>query len=479
VGREIRDAGQIVQALALLSFVRLDEGPAPLRAALRAFDTHGDLVLDASRLMGLDGLALTALYGEILDVLGDSVPLAHALIALKVNASYVDDQLRAQPADSIAREIRHAASEGVLPLIAGSPHGLQLVAEFGADGAEALRSTGPDAADLVYQDYADEELRRSAVRAMADHGAPALAVLAKYADDGDFREILRKYGPEVLPPVIQADFGPELLAHLEAKSNRSKMETLALGIAYVSRESGQGTIRTIREEGLDRVRSPAAADGVAYYELLPLYDILHLGNTVRRGYTPTRGELTWAALDGAFVVMDALSLVAMQPQGAAASELARAELKAAAREATETLGQAVVRQVSGTARREVGRQGADFAEESVEHATRSWLVRGAGGLFEVMRRFPEAVDRLSMTDLARVGRPLSERAGIHLTTWQPLRFVRDGQVVGLPIPARVGLRRIGLESGQAGVGWVALHKMEEHLASRRPGESPFPRSDAL
>jgi len=39
--------------------------------------------------------------------------------------------------------------------------------------------------------------------------------------------------------------------------------------------------------------------------------------------------MTWALVDGCFVVADALSLAAVQPEGVVAAEAARSEIKAA------------------------------------------------------------------------------------------------------------------------------------------------------
>ena len=64
----------------------------------------------------------------------------------------------------------------------------------------------------------------------------------------------------------------------------------------------------------------------------PLYDVLHLGNVLSRGHSPTSGEMTWAVVDDCFVIADVLSLAAIQPEGAVAAVAVRSEVKAAARE---------------------------------------------------------------------------------------------------------------------------------------------------
>src|SRR5207249_6526003 len=263
----------------------------------------------------------------------------------------------------------------------GSPNALRLVVEFGDRGGRALARAGPDAADVVFEDYSDPMLRHQAVEALAEHGTMALAMLAKYAADPDFREILRTYGPPVIPPIAQTDAGPEVLAVLRAKPQRSFPESLALGISFLSGESGQGTIRTIKADGLERVAALNATD-LEFYQFLPLYDLLHLGTVLSRGQAPTSGEMTWALVDGCFVVADVLSLSALQPEGAVASEVARSEVKAATRETAQALGRGLAEEGTEAAGRAVSRH---LAEEGVEVATerlsRWWAVRAAGGTY--------------------------------------------------------------------------------------------------
>src|SRR5262249_61817812 len=76
---------------------------------------------------------------------------------------------------------------------------------------------------------------------------------------------------------------------------------------------------------------------VQFYQFLPLYDVIHLGNVLRRGYAPTSGEMAWALIDGCFVVADVLSLAAVQPEGAVAAEAIRSEVKGAVRQGAKAL----------------------------------------------------------------------------------------------------------------------------------------------
>jgi hypothetical protein len=466
--RWANDPAALADALVILDFVSLDHGAADLRAALRTLDDHGALALEAFRLQGLEGFALVGLYGPVLDALGDALPLDQALILLRVNAATVDELLDSHEPETVAAHLRHVAAAGLVEAVGGSPNALRLVVEHGIPGEQALAQAGPDAADVVYDDYGDATLRNQAVAALADHGTMALAMLDKYAADPDFREILRTYGAAVIPPVAQTDAGPETLAYLRSKRRLSFSESVARSVLVLSGDNGQATIRTIKDEGLDRVAALNSTE-LKYYQFLPLYDLLHLGHVLGHGYTPTSGELTWALIDGCFVVVDALSLATIQPEGVAASEAARTEVKVATRAAAQAIGRELAENTTETAARALAREGAEQGlEATTERLSRWWSVRLAGGTYPVLRRLPEALPRLGLTTLTDLGRPLCTRAGIRLTTWGPLRFLRDGQEVLLKIPPERGLKYLTAQAAQAGVGVVAFHKMEEHLASRRP-----------
>jgi hypothetical protein len=460
------DPDDLRDALVILEFISLESGAADLRNALRVLDAYGPLALDAFRLHGPDGFTLVALYGPILQALGDAMPLDDALIAVRVNADFLDERLRTHAPETLAGNLRHAAAVGLVEALGGSPHALRLSAEFGAAGDRALLRAGPDAADVVYEDYHEPSVRNQAVAALGEHGAMALAILAKYAPDPDFREILRRHGGRVIPPVAQSDPAPEALAALRAKDQRDKSwsEVLAQGVLAVSRDNGQATIRLIRTDGIERVES-LHSDGIAFYQFLPLYDLLHLGRVVTRGQTPTGGEMAWALIDGCFIVADVLSLAALQPEGAAALEAARSEAKTLGREAVQNVGRELVQEATETGGRVLAREG---SQATTQRLARWWTVRAAGGTYQVLRRLPEALAQMPLPEIARLGRPLAEKAGLRLSTFAPIRFLRDGVAIVKRIPPERGLKYAGAQAVQAGVGVVGFAKMEEHLRSRRP-----------
>ncbi len=441
------DRRSLTDALTILGFISLEKGAAELRSALRTLEHFGPSALEAFRGQGLEGFALVSLYGPILEAMGDAMPLDQALIVLSVNAHHIDAMLQTQRPEAVAGHLRHVVAAGLAEAVGGSPRGLRLVVEQGEPGEQALRRAGPDAADVVFGDFVDATLRRQATLALAEHGPMALAMLDKYSTDPDFREVLRTYGAAAIPPIARADVGPETIAFLQSKDRRSFREAVALSALSMAGENGQATIRTIREAGLERVVS--LDDGsLSYYQFLPLYDVIHLGNVMRQGYAPTSGELTWAMIDGCFAIADVLSLTAMQPEGAMAAEVARSEVKAATRAGV--------------------RSAVEGASTATERMARWWAIRSAGGVYQILRRMPEALPRLNLSRLSSMAEPLCERAGMKLTNWRPVRFLKDGAEVVFRIPPERGLKYLSAQMVQAGVGVVGFQKMEEHLRSRRP-----------
>ncbi len=466
----------LADALAILCFISLDRGSRDLRSALLTLDQNGPIALEAFRRHGPEGFALVSLYGPVLEALGDALPLEASLILLQVNSGYVDTLLQTHRPESVAGHLRHLAAAGLIEVAAGSPHALQLVVEYGDRGERALKEAGPDAADVVFGDFTDPTARRQAVDALAAHGAMALAMLDKYAADPDFRDILRAHGAVVIPLVAQADAGPEALAYLEAKTRRSFTESLALAALFASGDNGQAMIRTIKHDGLDRV-AQLNQSGVQFYQFLPLYDVIHLGNVVRRGYAPTSGEMTWALIDGCFVVTDALSLAALQPEGAIAAESIRGEVKATLREGIKSLGRELAATGSESAGKSLTRhQAASGLEQAAALGTATttrrlaqwWAVRSAGGFYQVLRRLPEALPHLSLAQLSAIAGPLAGQAGLRLSTWQPIRLLKNGAEFVVRIPPQRGLKYLSAQAVQASVGVVGFQKMEEYLASKRP-----------
>jgi hypothetical protein len=465
------DRAAIGDALTVLGFISLERGASDLRSALRTFEHFGPLALEAFRLQGLEGFALVSLYGPFFEALGDALPLDQALILTWVNADTIDELLQTHRPETVAGHLRHVAAAGLVEAVGGSTQGLRLVVEQGEAGERALKKAGPDAADVVFGDFGDPTLRRQATLALGAHGAMALAILDKYALDPDFRDVLRSHGAAAIPPIAQVDAGPQTIAFLQNKTQRTFREALALSALSLAGENGQATIRTIRRDGLERVAQ--LSDGtIRFYQFLPLYDVIHLGNVMRQGYAPTSGEMTWALVDGCFVVADVLSLAALQPEGAAAAEAIRTEVKGAVRQGVKSTARELA-EAGGESTGEAlaRRAAAEGTSTATERLARWWAVRSVGGIYQVLRRLPDALPRLSLARISSMAGPLCSRAGMRLSAWRPVRFLKEGAEVVVRIPPERGLKYLAAQMVQASVGVVGFQKMEEHLRSRRPNSS--------
>ncbi len=208
--------------------------------------------------------------------------------------------------------------------------------------------------------------------------------------------------------------------------------------------------------------------------------MIHLGNVLRQGYAPTSGEMSWALVDGCFVVADVLSLSALQPEGVAAAEAIRSEVKGAVRQGVRATGRELAEAGSEIAGASVGRQqaarsieraGAEATATVAERLSRWWTVRSAGGIYQVLSRLPEALPKLSLAQVAGMAGPLCTKAGMRLSAWGPVRFLKGGAEVVMRVPPERGLKYLTAQMLQAGVGVVGFQKMEEHLRSRRPHAS--------
>ena len=404
------------------------------------------------------------------------LPLDQSLILLQVNADYIDELLQTHRPKTVAGHLRHVAAASLTRTIGGSPQALRLMVEYGELGELALKHAGADAADVVFGDFTDATLRRQAVVALAAHGSMALAMLDKYASEPDFCRILQTHGAAIIPPIAQADIGPETLAYLEAKTRRSFTESLALAVLFTSGDSGQAMIHTIENDGLQRA-AQLGQGGVQFHQFLPLYDVIHLGNVLRHGHAPTWGEINWVLVDGCFVVTDVLSLVATQPEGVLAAESIRGELKTALLRGGQSAARELTASRAGSATKSLARHELSGGLDQVTTHTTSklthrlarwWTIRSAGGLYKVLRRIPEAMPQFSLAQMTQIAGPLCAKAGMHLSTWRPIRLLRDGTEVVLRIPPQRGLKYLSAQAIQASVGMVGFQKMEEHLASRRP-----------
>ena len=387
------DEASLGDALAVLCFMSLEQGPAYLRTALQTLDLHGPLALEAFRKQGPEGFALVRLYGPILETLGDAIPLDQALILFGStpltstsccsrtgrkpspatsgtprppgSTEIGRRQPRCTPADRRLRRDRRAAPEK-----GGARCGRCRLRRLLAD--PALQTTGSR-----WRWPSTERWR--------------WPCSTSTRPTRDFQDILRAHGAAVIPPIARTDPGPETLNVLQRKNNRSLTESLALAALFASGDNGQATIRTIKNDGLERV-AQLDQTSVQYYQFLPLYDVIHLGNVLRRAMRRRRARRAWALVDGCFVITDVLSLAALQPEGAVAAEAVRSEVKAAVREGTKTLGRDLIASGSDAAAKALVRKeaGAGLAQAASEARRPSPKRLRAGGPYALPAALPGA-----------------------------------------------------------------------------------------
>ncbi len=161
------------------------------------------------------------------------------------------------------------------------------------------------------------------------------------------------------------------------------------------------------------------------------------------------------------MITDVLSLAALQPEGAVAAEAVRSEVKAVVREGAKTLGRDLVTTGSEAAGKALARSeagaGLGAAARVGESAAgkrlaRWWSVASAGGLYQVLRRWPEALPRLSLAQLSEMAGPLASKAGLRLSQWRALRLLKDG-AAGRGANSARARRKIRGSPGCAGRGW--------------------------
>ena len=169
---------------------------------------------------------------------------------------------------------------------------------------------------------------------------------------------------------------------------------------------------------------------------------------MRQGYAPTSGEMTWALVDGCFVVADVLSLSALQPEGAAAAEAIRSEVKGAVRQGVKSAGRELAEAGGESAGEAIARQetvkgieraAAEGTSTVTERLARWWTVRSAGGVYQVLRRLPEALPRLSLAQITGDGRAdvRQGRPAAHRLAARPVPEGRRGGRPANPARARV------------------------------------------
>src|SRR5262249_31117619 len=151
-------------------------------------------------------------------------------------------------------------------------------------------------------------------------------------------------------------------------------------------------------------------------------------------------------------VADVLSLSALQPEVAATAEAIRSEVKGAVRQGAKSVGRELAEAGGESTAKGIERAAVEGTSTAAERLARWWAVRSAGGVYQVLRRLPEALPRLGLDQISGMAGPLCTRAGLRLTAWRPVRFIKEGAEVVLRIPPERGLKYLTAQMVQAGVG---------------------------
>jgi len=99
------------------------------------------------------------------------------------------------------------------------------------------------------------------------------------------------------------------------------------------------------------------------------------------------------------------------------------------------LGREAVEEGTASAARTAAKRGVtEGIEAATERLSRWWVVRTAGGTYKVLQRLPQALPHLSVLELTDMARPLCTKAGLRLSTWTPVRLLKNGEEFLLRIP---------------------------------------------
>jgi hypothetical protein len=440
------------EALEPLAFVDLSDRGESLRRAANVLDRHGKLAIAATDELGPAGFLLVERFGPLIAALERDLGVRDSLTVVASALDDLDELSATHRTTSLAETILHLKHRGLLASAAGTRYGLRLAVEFGRDGERVLETVGPRAAEVVYGRYPEGHQRNAIVLAIAQGGVSAAVAAEKFAGSDAFRRIVARDGAPAVLAVSAACSAEEGREFLAAKTERTWSEGLALAALRLAGDTGEKAIRTIDRDGIARVQALAATD-VEFYQLLPLYDLSHLGGVVLHGYVPTRGEFAWAGIDAGLIAFDALSLATLQPEGVAAAETVRATAKSGTKAAVKAGTRTVLEDATESlAARTVRTTAGDLARESTE---------------QFGKRVASAGQHSAEAASAELAESLARRSGIRLARWETLVSMRNGTTATLTALHRSRLTKyVTVNVAQAGVGLLAIHKMEEYLEGR-------------
>ncbi len=308
--------------LACFPAVDLRPGPAALRRVARMIVEHGPRARDWVQARGLDGLLLADSFPCYLQR-PPPMELPVFLEILSQNQDDVAALVQAGRQEEIWPALAILVREdGLLPeqpagedapprgswltLACDDEHTLRFLLDYGTDGVRVLKQVWPDTyatgvtlPGLLYEGYRHEgdpaELRAHAWQSLLDNPWGArqsfqmlLLMASRPGQD-----------PATIHPRCQQF--RQLLGRLDHRV-----------VAYLAEAEAAGSLTATRyarlmERGLDELQAWSAPPSMMV-EMLPLYDVVHLGWVLAKGYTPTHGEVVFACVDAGFTAWDIATL---------------------------------------------------------------------------------------------------------------------------------------------------------------------------
>ncbi len=323
--------------LACFPTVDLRSGPEALGRVARMIVERGPRARRWVQARGLDGLLLADSFPCYLD----HTPPMELPVFLEILSQNQDDVAALVQADRqeelwpaleiLAREDRllpeQPAAEDAPPrgswltLACDDEHTLQYLLDYGTDGVRVLKQVWPDTyatgvtlPGLLYEGYRRKddpaELLAHAWQSLLDN---------PWGARQSFQMLLlmaSRPGQDPLTIHPRAHQFRQLLGRLDHRV-----------VAYLAEAESAGNLTAARyarltERGLDELQAWSAPPSMIV-EMLPLYDVVHLGWVLAQGYTPTQGEVIFACVDAGFTAWDIATLGAGKSISSAAKITAK------------------------------------------------------------------------------------------------------------------------------------------------------------
>ena len=318
--------------LACFPAVDLSKGPDSIREVAKML---AEMKLGTSRwieVRGLDGLLLAKTFPSLLEreeLRQSPLPLPIFLQILSTNQNDLEDMLarKATSPEDIWRALKalkdaddmlprrsedwqiweeddprfmKAYREDFLNLAARDPHTIRFVLEKGSEYLKLIEKHWPSGAcylpSLLYDAYGGatpeyqplyDHTWEAIVRSQKNENEPVvLYTLIRMADSDMF-----------IPDDPEASgWFRHLLWSLDHRV-----------VLYVADRGDEHGLSKLRERGIDELNAWTEPTSMAV-EMIPGYDASRLIWVLSKGYVPTTGEVAFAAIDGGFLIWDAVTL---------------------------------------------------------------------------------------------------------------------------------------------------------------------------